>query len=90
MPPETAKKARIEVDGEKMDPDSEIGDADLEDGDQVDIVGLEHWSRCFKDFRVFVSPIFSEEFIFQIGLFSIEILCNFFGVSLMVRDHSED
>ena len=42
MPPETAKKARIEVDGEKMDPDSEIGDADLEDGDQVDIVGLEH------------------------------------------------
>ena len=42
LPPETAKKARIEVDGEKMDPDSEIGDADLEDGDQVDIVGLEH------------------------------------------------
>lgn len=41
-------------------------------------------------FRVLVSSVFLEEFILHIRLFSIEILCNFFGVSLMVRDHSED
>ncbi|THH05500.1 hypothetical protein EW145_g4751 [Phellinidium pouzarii] len=35
-----AKKARVEVDGEKMCPDSCIGDADLENGDLVDIVGV--------------------------------------------------
>lgn len=28
------------VDGEKMSPETEIGEADLEDGDQVDVVGL--------------------------------------------------
>ena len=33
-----AKKARIVVDGEKLNPESEIGEADVEDGDLVDIV----------------------------------------------------
>lgn len=40
LPAAKAKNAFIEVDGEKMNPGSEIGDADLEDGDQVDIGGL--------------------------------------------------
>lgn len=31
---------RLVVDGEKMDPEAEIGDADLEDGDLVEVVGL--------------------------------------------------
>lgn len=31
---------RLCVDGEKMDPGSQIGDADLEDGDMVEVVGL--------------------------------------------------
>ncbi|KAH8114704.1 hypothetical protein DFH11DRAFT_1592906 [Phellopilus nigrolimitatus] len=39
-PASAAKKARIEVDGEKMSPESEISEADLEDGDLVDIVGV--------------------------------------------------
>ena len=41
LPAAKAKNAFIEVDGEKMNPGSEIGDADMEDGDQVDIGGLE-------------------------------------------------
>lgn len=28
------------VDGDKMDSEAEIGDADLEDGDMVEIVGI--------------------------------------------------
>ncbi|KAI5121071.1 hypothetical protein M0805_008585 [Coniferiporia weirii] len=39
-PAAAAKKARIEVDGIKLATDSEIGTADLEDGDLIDIVGL--------------------------------------------------
>ncbi|KAI0631929.1 hypothetical protein C8Q77DRAFT_1122755 [Trametes polyzona] len=35
-----AKTPLLSVDGDKMDPETEIGDADLEDGDQVDVVGL--------------------------------------------------
>lgn len=35
-----AKVPALSVDGDKMDPDTEIGEADLEDGDQVDVVGL--------------------------------------------------
>ncbi|KAI0822059.1 hypothetical protein BC628DRAFT_1412599 [Trametes gibbosa] len=35
-----AKNPALCVDGEKMGPETEIGDADLEDGDQVDVVGL--------------------------------------------------
>ncbi|KAH9948864.1 hypothetical protein B0H21DRAFT_820607 [Amylocystis lapponica] len=31
---------RLMLDGDKLDPASEIGDADLEDGDQVEVVGL--------------------------------------------------
>lgn len=31
---------RLCVDGDKMDPGSQIGDADLEDGDMVEVVGL--------------------------------------------------
>ncbi|PCH39883.1 hypothetical protein WOLCODRAFT_136537 [Wolfiporia cocos MD-104 SS10] len=30
----------LELDGDKLDPEMEIGDADLEDGDLVDVVGL--------------------------------------------------
>lgn len=30
----------MDVDGEAMDKDAEIGDAGLEDGDLVDIIGL--------------------------------------------------
>lgn len=33
-------KAQLVVDGDKMDPNSEIGEADLEDGDMVEVVGL--------------------------------------------------
>ncbi|EIW59359.1 uncharacterized protein TRAVEDRAFT_166699 [Trametes versicolor FP-101664 SS1] len=35
-----AKVPALSVDGDKMDPETEIGEADLEDGDQVDVVGL--------------------------------------------------
>lgn len=35
-----ANKAKIVVDGDKMDDNTEIGDADLEDGDMVDVDGL--------------------------------------------------
>ncbi|KAL5520064.1 hypothetical protein ACEPAG_1724 [Sanghuangporus baumii] len=38
-PDSAAKTARIEVDGEKLNPESEIGEADLEEGDLIDIVG---------------------------------------------------
>ncbi|KAL5524571.1 hypothetical protein ACEPAF_9711 [Sanghuangporus sanghuang] len=38
-PDSAAKAARIEVDGEKLSPESEIGEADLEEGDLIDIVG---------------------------------------------------
>jgi Ubiquitin-2 like Rad60 SUMO-like len=31
---------RLMVDGERMDPDAEIGSADVEDGDMVEVVGL--------------------------------------------------
>lgn len=31
---------QLSLDGEKLDPDSEIGDADLEDGDRLDVVGM--------------------------------------------------
>lgn len=31
---------QLMIDGEKMNPDSEIADADLEDGDMVEVVGL--------------------------------------------------
>jgi hypothetical protein len=34
------KKARLVMDGERMDNDAEIGDADLEDGDMVEVSGL--------------------------------------------------
>ena len=34
------KDPRICIDGEKMSNDTEIGDADLEDGDMVEVVGL--------------------------------------------------
>lgn len=34
------KDPRICIDGEKMTNDTEIGDADLEDGDMVEVVGL--------------------------------------------------
>jgi hypothetical protein len=39
---QTPKKGgpRLCVDGDKMDPGSQIGDADLEDGDMVEVVGL--------------------------------------------------
>ena len=40
QPAALEKKARVEIDGEKMSPNSVIGDAELEDGDLVDIVGL--------------------------------------------------
>ncbi|KAL7280099.1 hypothetical protein ACG7TL_006514 [Trametes sanguinea] len=36
----TAKAPALSVDGDKMDPEAPIGDADLEDGDQVEVVGL--------------------------------------------------
>ncbi|EJC98048.1 uncharacterized protein FOMMEDRAFT_137384 [Fomitiporia mediterranea MF3/22] len=39
-PASAEKKARIEVDGEKLGPNSEIGEVELEDGDLVDIVGV--------------------------------------------------
>lgn len=39
-PAKLAKKVYVEIDGEKMNPNSPIGDAELEDGDLVDIVGL--------------------------------------------------
>jgi hypothetical protein len=32
--------ARVVVDGDKMDNETEIGEADLEDGDMVEIAGL--------------------------------------------------
>ncbi|KAI0699951.1 hypothetical protein C8T65DRAFT_658712 [Cerioporus squamosus] len=35
-----AKVPALSVDGDRMDPDAEIGEADLEDGDQVEVVGL--------------------------------------------------
>lgn len=35
-----SKSARLRVDGEKLDPESEIGEMDLEDGDLVDVVGI--------------------------------------------------
>ncbi|KAI8994208.1 hypothetical protein BD414DRAFT_481764 [Trametes punicea] len=35
-----AKFPMLSVDGDKMDPETEIGEADLEDGDQVEVVGL--------------------------------------------------
>ncbi len=35
-----AKAPALSVDGDRMDPETEIGEADLEDGDQVDVVGL--------------------------------------------------
>ena len=38
-PAGVANKARIMVDGEKLSPESEISEADLEDGDLVDVVG---------------------------------------------------
>ena len=34
------KNAALSVDGDRMDPETEIGEADLEDGDQVEVVGL--------------------------------------------------
>lgn len=37
---EVPKVPRLQVDGDNMDPESEIGDAGLEDGDQVEVVGL--------------------------------------------------
>lgn len=40
LPPTAVKKAHIDVDGEAMEFDAEIGDVGLEDGDLVDIVGL--------------------------------------------------
>ncbi|KAI0357533.1 hypothetical protein OH77DRAFT_1422395 [Trametes cingulata] len=35
-----AKVPALSVDGDRMDPETEIGEADLEDGDQVEVVGL--------------------------------------------------
>ncbi|KAI9058136.1 hypothetical protein FKP32DRAFT_1669077 [Trametes sanguinea] len=35
-----AKAPALSVDGDKMDPEAPIGEADLEDGDQVEVVGL--------------------------------------------------
>ncbi|RPD62637.1 hypothetical protein L226DRAFT_532365 [Lentinus tigrinus ALCF2SS1-7] len=35
-----AKVPVLSVDGDRMDPETEIGEADLEDGDQVEVVGL--------------------------------------------------
>nr|GAT60248.1 predicted protein [Mycena chlorophos] len=35
-----AKDPRLQIDGQKMDPEQPIGDEDLEDGDVVDVVGL--------------------------------------------------
>ena len=35
-----AKVPALSVDGDRMDAETEIGEADLEDGDQVDVVGL--------------------------------------------------
>lgn len=35
-----AKSARIEFDGEKMQPETTVGGMELEDGDVIDIVGL--------------------------------------------------
>lgn len=34
------KQPQLSMDGDKLDPASEIGDADLEDGDMIDVVGL--------------------------------------------------
>ncbi|KAI0373662.1 hypothetical protein BV20DRAFT_1041718 [Pilatotrama ljubarskyi] len=34
------KVPALSVDGDRMDPETEIGEADLEDGDQVEVVGL--------------------------------------------------
>ena len=34
------KNPALSVDGDRMDPETEIGEADLEDGDQVEVVGL--------------------------------------------------
>lgn len=36
----SASYPRLMVDGDKMDPEAEIGDADLEDGDLVEIIGV--------------------------------------------------
>ncbi|CDO69907.1 hypothetical protein BN946_scf184884.g66 [Trametes cinnabarina] len=36
----TTKVPVLSVDGEKMDPEAQIGEVDLEDGDQVEVVGL--------------------------------------------------
>jgi hypothetical protein len=35
-----SKVPKLCLDGDKLDPGSEIGDADLEDGDLVEVVGL--------------------------------------------------
>ena len=35
-----SKVPALSVDGDRMDPETEIGEADLEDGDQVEVVGL--------------------------------------------------
>lgn len=35
-----AKGAALSIDGDRMDPNMQIADADLEDGDMVDVVGL--------------------------------------------------
>ena len=35
-----SKVPALSVDGEKMDPDAEIGVMDLEDGDMVEVIGL--------------------------------------------------
>lgn len=34
------KVPALSVDGDRMDPETEIGEADLEDGDQVEVIGL--------------------------------------------------
>jgi len=39
-PKKGAKIPMLCLDGDKLDPGSEIGDADLEDGDLVEVVGL--------------------------------------------------
>ncbi len=33
---------RLMIDGERMDPDTPISEADLEDGDQIEVNGLQH------------------------------------------------
>ena len=37
---EAGKDPRLCLDGDKLDNESEIGDADLEDGDMIEVVGL--------------------------------------------------